>query len=57
MLLLMAVLVSVPFWLIFAKAGFSSWLSLLMLAPIVNIIALYYLAFADWPRLHADAAK
>lgn len=50
MFLVMAALVVVPFWRIFAKAGFSSWLSLLMLVPVVNIIALYYLAFSDWSR-------
>jgi hypothetical protein len=39
----------VPYWQIFKKAGFSPWLSLLMLIPLVNVLALFYLAFAKWP--------
>lgn len=38
-----------PFWKIFSKAGFSGWLSLIMVVPVLNIVALYYLAFAEWP--------
>ncbi len=34
---------------IFANAGYSWALGLLMLIPIVNIIMMFYLAFADWP--------
>jgi uncharacterized membrane protein YhaH (DUF805 family) len=34
---------------IFANAGYSWALGLLMLIPIVNIIMIFYLAFADWP--------
>jgi hypothetical protein len=49
--LFMAVLVVVPFWFIFGKAGFSNWLSLLVLVPVVNIVLLYFLAFSDWPAL------
>ena len=47
--LIFALIVVLPFWQIFAKAGFSSWWSLLMLVPGVNVVALYVLAFADWP--------
>ncbi len=43
------VLLVVPYWRIFGKAGFSPALSLLMLVPLVNIVMLYYLAFAEWP--------
>lgn len=39
----------VPFWFIFKKAGFTPWLSLLMVVPLVNLIAFCYLAFAPWP--------
>jgi hypothetical protein len=52
-LLLIAVLgfvVLLPYWQIFKKAGFSPWLSLLMVIPLVNLCALYYLAFARWPE-------
>ena len=37
-----------PFWVIFRKAGFSPWLSLLMLIPEVNLVALYLVAFSKW---------
>ena len=50
MMLLVAAVIVLPFWKIFAKAGFSGWLGLLMIVPLVNLIALYVLAFVDWPR-------
>jgi hypothetical protein len=34
---------------IFSKAGYSAWLGLTGFIPIVNIIMLVWLAFADWP--------
>ena len=40
-----------PYWKIFSKAGYSGALSLLMLIPLVNVIMLFFLAFADWPAL------
>ncbi len=43
------VIVIIPFWKIYAKAGFSKWLSLLMVVPIVNLIVLYVVAFSTWP--------
>jgi hypothetical protein len=52
-LLLIALLgfvVYLPYWQIFKKAGFSPWLSLLMVIPLFNLCALYYLAFARWPE-------
>jgi len=51
MMLVFAVLIILPFWFIFAKAGFPRWLSLLMVVPIVNAIMLYVFAFSDWPSL------
>jgi hypothetical protein len=49
---LVSVLVGiVPYWKIFEKAGFTPALSLLMLVPLVNIVVLFFLAFADWPAL------
>jgi hypothetical protein len=44
-------LVILPFWHIYKKAGFSPWLSILMLVPLVNVVLLYFLAFARWPAL------
>lgn len=39
----------VIWWKIFAKAGYSGTLSLLMLIPLVNLIVMLYLAFSTWP--------
>jgi hypothetical protein len=51
MFLLFAALIIVPFWVIFAKAGFPRWLSLLMVIPLANLIMLYVFAFSAWPSL------
>ena len=56
-MLLGAVMIVLPFWRIFAKAGFSGWLSLLMIVPMVNLIALYVLAFSDWPIARRGSAR
>ena len=50
-LLAMAVLVVWPFWRIFSKAGFPGWLAIGMLFPLVNLILIFYLGFAEWPAL------
>ncbi len=50
MFLIMAVLIILPFWFIFSKAGHSKWLSLLMVVPVVNAVMLYFLAFSTWPN-------
>jgi hypothetical protein len=57
MMLAFAALVVVPFWFIFAKAGFTGWLSLLMIVPIANVIMLYVLAFSAWPSLEKENRK
>ena len=43
-MLLGAVVIVFPFWKIFVKAGFSGWLGLLMIIPMINLIVLYVLA-------------
>jgi len=40
-----------PFWRIYQRLGFSPWLSMLMVITPLNIILLYYLAFAEWPAM------
>ncbi len=40
-----------PFWLICTKAGFPGWYALAMLFPCLNILLLFFLAFAEWPAL------
>jgi hypothetical protein len=37
------------YWRIWSKAGYAGAWALLMLVPLVNIGALCYLAFAEWP--------
>lgn len=46
-LIFMAIII-IPYWMIWKKAGFSPWLSLLMLLPMVNFVMLYMLAFTEW---------
>jgi hypothetical protein len=38
----------IPYWKTFSKAGFSGWLSLLILVPLVNLVVLYVVAFSEW---------
>lgn len=41
-------IVIIPLWVIWKKAGFSPWLSLLSIFPVINLIMLYVLAFSEW---------
>ncbi|MCB9136761.1 MAG: hypothetical protein H6642_00275 [Caldilineaceae bacterium] len=50
-LIVIPLIAILPFWKIFAKAGYNGALSLLMIVPLVNLIMLFFLAFADWPIL------
>jgi hypothetical protein len=43
--------VLVPAWKVFSKAGYPGLLSIAMLVPGLNLIALYFLAFSEWPVL------
>jgi len=55
LILVIALVILVPYWKIFKKAGFAPALSLLMFVPLVNIIMLFFLAFAEWPALKKSA--
>ena len=46
--LIFVVIGIVPYWKIFGKAGFSPWLSLCMLVPLLNLVVLYVVAFSTW---------
>ncbi|MGH9645098.1 MAG: hypothetical protein ACRD3Q_22060 [Terriglobales bacterium] len=47
---LLAVLIGVvPFWRICSRVGHSPWFSLLILVPLINLVFIYWLAFAEWP--------
>jgi len=50
-MLILGLILVIPFWQLFSKAGYSGWWSLLMLVPIVNILTLYVFAFSSWPAL------
>jgi hypothetical protein len=39
------------------RAGFSGWWVLLTLVPVVNMLALWYFAFASWPALAKDEIR
>lgn len=43
------IIVVVPFWRIFEKAGLSGWWSIGMTIPVFNVALLYFLAFTEWP--------
>jgi hypothetical protein len=45
----------VPAWRITKEAGFSGALSLLLLVPLVNVIAIWVFAFVKWPHEQAGA--
>ena len=49
-----SIVVIIPYWFIFKKAGFSPFLALLMFVPLINIIMLYFLAFARWNVVPAE---
>ena len=47
-ILLGSLVLIIPYWMIFKKAGFPAFLGILMIVPIVNIVLLYVLAFSPW---------
>lgn len=48
-MLVIAILVVIPVYRICKRAGYSGWLGLLILVPMVNLMLLYFIAFSDWP--------
>jgi hypothetical protein len=46
---IMVALVVWPLGRILSRAGFSPFWSILAFVPVVNLIALWIFAFADWP--------
>ena len=53
-LLILAIVIVVPYWRITEKAGYSGWLSLLILIPGINLVYVYFLGFSKWPSLNKD---
>ena len=42
-------IVGIPVARILRRIGFSGWWSILAIIPLANLIALWVLAFVDWP--------
>jgi ATP/ADP translocase len=40
----------VPIAQVLRRVGFSSWLAVLALIPLVNLVLFWVFAFAPWPR-------
>ncbi len=53
-MLIIAFLLVWPFWRICSKAGYPGIMALLVFIPVINLIFLYWFAFADWPNLQSD---
>ncbi len=49
MCLIVGIIAVVAFWRIFAKAGFPGWYGVGVVIPMVNILLVLFLAFAEWP--------
>lgn len=52
--LILAIIVIIPFWLIFKKAGYPGAIGILAIIPFAGIVLLYVLAFAPWPSLKKE---
>lgn len=50
-LLIIAIIVIIPFWRIFKRAGYPGAFGLLAIIPFAGIVLLYVLAFMPWPNL------
>jgi hypothetical protein len=55
MMLVVFAVIWFPWSRIFSKAGYSPWLCLTMFVPLVNLVALYWFAFSEWPALRRGA--
>jgi hypothetical protein len=53
--LMISIVVVIPYWFIFKKAGFSPFLAVLMVLPLINLVMLYFLAFSRWNVVPAAA--
>ena len=49
LIFIIGLLVILPFWKIFSKAGYPGWLSLTQVVPVINIMVLFFFAFSEWP--------
>jgi hypothetical protein len=49
----MSLLILSPIIRILRRTGYSEWWALLALVPVANLAALWWFAYARWPRLAA----
>jgi hypothetical protein len=54
---ILSVVKVIPCWRILARAGFTPWLSILIILPLLDLILLYYVGFADWPARTGKTAQ
>ena len=52
--LIYTIVMVIPYWIIYKKAGFSPWLAILMIVPLVNLVLLYVVAFSQWKVVPAQ---
>jgi len=45
-----------PYAKIVSRAGYSPWLVLLLLVPVVNVVLIWIFAYANWPALANKAS-
>ena len=48
-LIVVTLILILPAWRIFAKAGFSGWMGVGICIPVVNVGLWFFLAFVEWP--------
>ena len=56
-LVVAAIFLLIPAWRIVKRSGLHPALSLLLLLPVVNIVALWLFAFANWPALKPPTSQ
>lgn len=52
-LFIVLIILAIPFFIfpaILKKAGFSSWWTLCLFIPIINILLIWLFAFIEWPN-------
>lgn len=52
-----AIVIVIPLWMVFSKAGYPGVYSLGMMVPLLNIALLYFLGFSEWPVLRELKAQ
>jgi hypothetical protein len=53
-IVMMAFVVIFPAMTICRRLGFSPWLGLLSVVPLANLLLLWFVALAQWPRVETD---